>query len=122
MSNHLVRGLTTTNTRKQKKLKFSSAEEKHQYLEYQKWREELKSSLKPAPSKPARLKSDYSFVRETPHIPSRMETDMAVAARKESRVYDGERRLIGIATLHKSNMQPVFDEEYAKDVARMRRG
>lgn len=45
----------------------------------------------------------------------------AVAAKKESPVYSGERKLLGIATMHKSNMVPVFDQESAVDIARMRR-
>ena len=40
---------------------------------------------------------------------------------KERLVYSGERRLLGVATMHKSNMVPVFDREDAKDIARMRR-
>ena len=35
--------------------------------------------------------------------------------------YSGERTLLGIATMHKSNMVPVFDKEDAKDIAKMRR-
>ena len=42
-------------------------------------------------------------------------------SKKEQFIYSGERRLLGIATMHKSNMVPVFDEEDAKDIARMRR-
>ena len=41
--------------------------------------------------------------------------------KKEQLIYSGERRLLGIATMHKSNMVPVFDEEDAKDIAKMRR-
>ena len=41
---------------------------------------------------------------------------------KERLVYSGERRLLGVATMHKSNMVPVFDSKDAKDIARMRRG
>ncbi len=41
--------------------------------------------------------------------------------KKEPHVYDGERRLIGIGILHKSNLVPIFDEEHAKDLAKMRR-
>jgi hypothetical protein len=122
MSNHLVRGLTTTNTKKRKKLKFSSAEEKRQHEAYCKWKQELVGSLKPAKAKPNKLKVDYSHVRETAYIPSKVETSDVIPAKKETRVYDGERKLLGIATLHKSVMQPVFDTEYAKEVARMRRG
>jgi len=42
---------------------------------------------------------------------------------KESMVYSGERRLLGIATMHKSNMVPVFADKKqdAKDIAAMRR-
>lgn len=117
----LIRGLSTLRTDR-KPRKFASAEAKRQYLEYRAWQEELRASLKPAAKQPERLRVDYSHVRETPVIPSRMETDLAVAPRKEARPYEGERQLLGIATLHKSVMQPVFDKEYAKDVAKMRRG
>lgn len=44
-----------------------------------------------------------------------------VCARKEPKVYDGERKLIGIGILHKSNLVPIFDEEHAKDLSKMRR-
>ena len=43
-------------------------------------------------------------------------------APQERLVYSGERRLLGVATMHKSNMVPVFDTKDAKDIARMRRG
>lgn len=43
-------------------------------------------------------------------------------ARKESPVYSGERKLLGIATMHKSNMVPVFSSEEATEISRMRRG
>lgn len=42
-------------------------------------------------------------------------------ARKEQ-VYTGERKLLGIATMHKSNQVPVFDQQDAIDIAKMRRG
>jgi len=38
------------------------------------------------------------------------------------KVYSGERKLLGIATMHKSNMVPVFAKSDAEDIARMRRG
>ena len=41
---------------------------------------------------------------------------------KESHKYSGEQVLLGIATMHKSNMVPVFSSKVAKDLARMRRG
>ncbi len=44
-------------------------------------------------------------------------------AKKESMAYTGERKLVGIATMHKSNAVPIFesDKEHAKDIAKMRR-
>ena len=43
-------------------------------------------------------------------------------APSERQIYSGERRLLGVATMHKSNMVPVFDSKDAKDIAKMRRG
>lgn len=42
---------------------------------------------------------------------------------KESMTYSGERQLLGIATMHKSNMVPVFadNKQVAIDIAQMRR-
>lgn len=42
---------------------------------------------------------------------------------KEQMVYSGERKLIGVATMHKSNLVPIFADkkEDAKDIAQMRR-
>jgi hypothetical protein len=42
---------------------------------------------------------------------------------KDRNVYSGERVLLGVATMHKSNMVPIFADrkEDAKDIAEMRR-
>ena len=42
--------------------------------------------------------------------------------RKQTFTYSGERRLLGIGMLHKSNLVPVWDEQDAKEIAKMRRG
>jgi hypothetical protein len=41
--------------------------------------------------------------------------------KRERPVYTGD-AMIGIATLHKSNAVPVFSEQDAKDISKMRRG
>jgi hypothetical protein len=51
-----------------------------------------------------------------------LKTTAISTGRKESMVYSGERKLLGIATMHKSNMVPVFSSEEATEIARMRRG
>ena len=43
-------------------------------------------------------------------------------AKKTEMVYSGGRKLLGIATMHKSNMVPVFAKQDAEDIAKMRRG
>jgi len=48
-------------------------------------------------------------------------TEKGVGLQKKPQQYSGERKLLGIATLHKSNMVPVFDQQDAKDIAKMRR-
>jgi hypothetical protein len=44
-------------------------------------------------------------------------------SKPEPNVYSGERKLIGIATMHKSNSVPIFEDnkELAIEIARMRR-
>jgi hypothetical protein len=46
------------------------------------------------------------------------------SAKPEPNVYNGERKLIGIATMHKSNSVPIFEDnkELATEIAKMRRG
>ena len=52
---------------------------------------------------------------------SQMKSD--ATAKKEPMQYSGERKLLGIATMHKSNAVPIFEDnkEHAKEIARMRR-
>ena len=68
--------------------------------------------------------------RESPNIPSAStHRSFGPATRRTPMQYTGERRLIGIATMHKSNMVPIFadDEEdksgrkAATEIATMRR-
>lgn len=43
------------------------------------------------------------------------------AGRIDPNVYSGERKLLGIGVLHKSCLQPIFNEQDAVDIAHMRR-
>jgi len=45
-----------------------------------------------------------------------------VAVKPEPKIYNGKRKLLGIATMHKSNLVPVWGEDQAIEIARMRRG
>ena len=62
---------------------------------------------------------DYSTDPNYP--PCSDKIPVGTSKKKEIQQYSGKRKLLGIATMHKSNMVPVFDKEDAKDIAKMRR-
>ena len=45
----------------------------------------------------------------------------APCPRKEPNVYSGERKLLGIACMHKSNLVPVFEKKDLVEIGKMRR-
>jgi hypothetical protein len=61
----------------------------------------------------------YSFRGQGEQAPS-VSTGVGNATKKEPMQYTGT-RLKGIATMHKSNLVPVFSDEEAVDLATMRR-
>lgn len=72
------------------------------------------------------LKTTASAYREIAHIPSlpmSTENMQNACAKRAPNVYSGQRKLLGIATMHKSNMVPVFadSKETAVEIAQMRR-
>ena len=76
------------------------------------------------PKKPVKYKAvtwqpEKTYVRETPRIPS-LNTFGGTATKSEPKVYTGT-KVMGIATLHKSNAVPVFNSEEAVEISRMRR-
>jgi hypothetical protein len=76
------------------------------------------------PKKPVKYKAvtwqpTKSYVRETPHISS-LSTAGGSATKADPKVYTGT-KVMGIATLHKSNAVPVFNSEEAVEISRMRR-
>lgn len=64
-------------------------------------------------------KLELNSHRLTKHIPSK-DSGIGNCVKKEQKVYTGD-KLIGIGSLHKSNLVPVFKEDEAKDLASMRR-
>ena len=106
------------NTKKPKKMKFKSAEEKAKYFAAQeseygiaKKRRTTASAVEPLTPK--------TYVRETVRYPSRGD-GVGVALKAPDKVYTGT-KMIGIGTLHKSNAVPVFCDDEAKAMANMRR-
>ncbi len=62
----------------------------------------------------------YSFRRQHDRKPSVAAGGIGNALLKEPQKYSGT-KMLGIATLHKSNAVPVFSEEEIVDISHMRR-
>ena len=116
--------------KKRGKVKFRNAEEAKRARELeQSWKELLKrQGVEAEEKKRARAMKapalDYRLTtppgRETSnHIPSRNTGGNATLA--PAKVYTGT-KVKGIATMHKSNAVPVFSDEEAVEISRMRRG
>jgi hypothetical protein len=89
------------------------------------WEAMIKKYATKTVAKPKQQLSDvYSLgkpaCRETPKIPSLPFTG-APCTKKDAPVYTGD-KIKGIGTMHKSNAVPIFSDEEAIDIAKMRRG
>jgi hypothetical protein len=125
MSMHLEGPWLSTTGRRKGKFKWASAEQKrqHEQLEQQ-WQslKERTTMTKPAAVRPLTRtvpKLGPPPGRETPHFPSR-DSGVGIAAKKDIPVYTGD-KMLGVTILHKSCLQPVFNEQAAVDAAHMRR-
>ena len=131
MSMHLEGPWLSTTGKKKGKKKFASAEHKRKstqldesWKELQKrWGIEAEEKKRTRAMTAPSLSSSYSLKipegrNTTAHIPSR--DTGGNAPLKEAKVYTGT-KVKGIATMHKSNAVPVFSDEQAVDISRMRR-
>lgn len=132
MTMHLCHASLTTTGKKKGKSKFRNAEAAARAREHadswkalkERWGvEEHERKRNQAIKAPAM--SSYSLAyppgREPKqHIPSR-DSGVGIAARPADKVYTGT-AMLGVATMHKSNSVPVFSQEDAIDISKMRRG
>jgi hypothetical protein len=122
--------LSTTGKRKGKQ-KFASAEQARKARELdeswkelqKKWAVEAEDKKRKRAMTAAPLKGNYSLTipegrNTTAHLKS-VDTG-GNALLKPSPVYTGT-KVKGIATMHKSNAVPVFSDEEAQDISKMRR-
>ena len=130
MTMHLEGPWLSMGGKKRGKVKFRNAEEARRARELeQSWKELLKrQGVEAEEKKRARaLKApalDYKLSAPpgrttSTHIPSRDTGGNATLA--PAKVYTGT-KVKGIATMHKSNAVPVFSDEEAVEISRMRRG
>lgn len=141
MTMHLMRGLTSLNTRKPT-IKLTKAKLVDLKDRYSKHNQLLKSlgqrqitfdqfidyvygragKVTKASAVKLPTVTDEVYRRQTAYHPSLVTTGGSDACTKrESMKYTGT-LVKGIATMHKSNAVPVFDDQQAKDISRMRRG
>jgi len=130
MSMHLCGPALTTTGKKKGKIKFRNAAEAQRARELDSaWKELLKrQGVEQEERKRKRAMSAEPLIYklETPvgrtntkHIPS-LNTFGGVATLAPAKVYTGT-KVKGIATMHKSNAVPVFSDEEAIDISKMRR-
>jgi hypothetical protein len=122
--------LTTTGKIKSKRRKYHSdtaaqqardlrEEWEQRQRDWAKLAPKFSTSKASAPSKSCPV-LQYPPGREPQDIPSRSDTPGAIGARAADKVYTGT-AMKGIGVLHKSNAVPIFTDDEAIDIARMRR-
>ena len=126
MSMHLVGPYMTTTSYKKRKAKNKTKKMLEAEAKHDKWLrkmnahpEQIAESKKKNANVSILSVPDYSSSGNS--IPTSDVIPGGSTAPAERQIYSGERRLLGVATMHKSNMVPVFDSKDAKDIARMRR-
>jgi hypothetical protein len=89
--------------------------------EYQAWLDKHKVNSKPQKAfQPLAYTLSAPAGREAAKVIPSLNTGYSPAFAKEKKTYTGD-KMLGIGTLHKSNAVPVFSQEEAQDMAKMRR-
>jgi len=127
---HLEGPWLSYNGKKKGKVKFRNAEEARKARELDaSWKElQKKWQVEEEEKKRSRALKAPTLVyslpipegRSTKHIKS-LDTGGGVATLAPAKVYTGT-KVKGIATMHKSNAVPVFSDEEAVEISKMRRG
>ena len=127
MSMHLVGPWMTTTNYKKRKQKGRTKKDIEAQKYHDKWLRKM--GAHPDQITESKKKNANSSILSVPDyrssgnsIPTSDVIPGGSTAPAERQVYSGERKLLGVAIMHKSNMVPVFDSKDAKDIAKMRRG
>jgi len=142
MSMHLVGPYLTTTNYRRRKTKATKSKQAQWHEDWQEKNRELKRQGRPKityeqyvdelhgrvtktklrPSQQGVWTGNYQtpIGRESVAVPSK-DTGQGQATLSAPKVYTGT-KVKGIATMHKSNAVPVFSDEEATDISRMRRG
>jgi len=130
MTMHLAHPSLSMGGKRKGKQKFRNADEARKARELDReWKElqkkwgveqEEKKRSRAMRAEPLTYKLSAPAGRSTStHIPSKVTPGGSTAP--VHKVYTGT-KILGIGTMHKSNAVPIFSDEEAKDISRMRRG
>ena len=129
MTMHLCGPALSLNGKKRGKVKFRNADEARRARELEaSWQELLKREGIEAEAKkrsramkapPLEYRLTVPPGRETERYGSRTTPGHSTA--RVDKVYTGD-KIIGIGTMHKSNAVPIFSDQEAVEISRMRRG
>jgi hypothetical protein len=129
MSMHLEGPWLSTTGKRKGKQKFRNADEARKARELAESWAQLKQAhgIKEEKKRTKALQAEVwkptttVYRRDTgPRIPSRDPQDMSPCTKAPDKVYTGT-AIKGIGTMHKSNAVPIFSDEQAVDIAKMRR-
>lgn len=124
MTMHLEGPWLSLSGKRRGKQKFRNADEARKARELaQEWEQkqaEWKAMSKPVPKSFTVKKVSSAPVAQPQKIPSLNSWVTGAVSSKQNQQYTGT-KMLGIGTLHKSNAVPVFSDDEAKDISRMRR-
>ena len=129
MTMHLVRGMTSLRTKKRKKSALTKNQRAEWHTAWKKYNKDMRKAGLPdlqlatfedyiryrRGQKPRMKYSGVTVKTEsyqTPDTQYKSNNNIAgIGVKKKETFYTGKRKLVGIATMHKSNMVPVFADE-----------
>ena len=125
---HLAHPALTTSGKRKGKQKFRNAEQARKARELALEWELKQANWDKLYGKATRSKTTTNKLvvpsvpthRSTKHIPSVDTGHRGAVTVKQPMQYTGD-KIIGIGTMHKSNAVPIFNDEAAKDISKMRR-
>lgn len=128
MTMHLAHPALTTSGKRKGKQKFRNAEQARKARELALEWELKQANWDKLYGKVTRSKTTTNKLvvpsvpthRSTKHIPSVDTGHRGAVTVKQPMQYTGD-KIIGIGTMHKSNAVPIFNDEAAKDISKMRR-
>lgn len=124
MTMHLVGPWMSTTGKKKGKKRWASAEQKRQAQELAESWQKIVDKHNLLVKKIREVNTQYclspNLPRSSRNIPSKPDTVKGAVTIKQPQQYTGD-KILGIGTMHKSNAVPIFSDDEAKDISKMRR-